>query len=170
MNRKVVHKLFWVWQFEKEEAWLNDMARQGWVLDQVGFCKFVFKRCEPGEYTVRLELLEEFPSSEKSMDYISFVEDTGAEYIGNMTRWVYFRKKTADGEFDLFSDIDSRVKHLDRIMKFVGFMAGINLLCGVNVYNRIHIVNLICTALLGYACWRVYKKKEQLQKERGIHE
>ena len=29
---KKVWKLFLVWDFEKEEAWLNEMAMNGWVL------------------------------------------------------------------------------------------------------------------------------------------
>ena len=33
-NRKTIRKWFWVWDFEKEEDWLNEMAMNGWV------CKF----------------------------------------------------------------------------------------------------------------------------------
>ena len=53
MERKTITKWFWVWQFEKEEEWLNEMAANGWVLESVGFCRYSFVRCEPGEYTVR---------------------------------------------------------------------------------------------------------------------
>ena len=52
--KKTIKKWFWVWDFEKEEIWLNQMAQSGWVLDGVGFCKYHFVQCEPGEYTVRL--------------------------------------------------------------------------------------------------------------------
>ena len=97
-NRKTIRKWFWVWDFEKEEDWLNEMAMNGWVLESVGFCTYHFLRCEPGEYSVRLEM---HPYDES---YISFMKDTGAEYVGRMVMWIYFRKKTADGPFDLFSD------------------------------------------------------------------
>ena len=30
-EKKTVFKLFFVWDFEKEERWLNEMAREGWV-------------------------------------------------------------------------------------------------------------------------------------------
>ena len=56
MERKTITRWFWVWQFEKEEEWLNEMAANGWVLESVGFCKYTFVRCEPGEYTVRTEM------------------------------------------------------------------------------------------------------------------
>ena len=112
-NRKTISKWFWVWSFEKEEEWLNEMAMNGWVLESVGWCKYHFVRCEPGEYSVRLEM---HPYDEA---YLSFMKDTGAEYVGRMMMWIYFRKKTADGPFDLFSDIDSRISHLDKIGKML---------------------------------------------------
>ena len=31
-EEKVIHKWMWVWDFEKEERWLNTMAQSGWVL------------------------------------------------------------------------------------------------------------------------------------------
>ena len=36
MERKTMTRWFWVWQFEKEEEWLNEMAASGWVLESVG--------------------------------------------------------------------------------------------------------------------------------------
>ena len=113
-SRRTIYKWFWVWNFEKEEEWLNEMAMNGWVLESVGFCTYHFIRCEPGEYSVRLEM---HPYDES---YVSFMEETGAEYVGRMMMWIYFRKKTADGPFDLFSDIDSRIRSQsgDRPLQF----------------------------------------------------
>ena len=48
-EKKTVFKLFFVWDFEKEERWLNEMAQEGWVLDNTGFSFYTFVRCEPGE-------------------------------------------------------------------------------------------------------------------------
>ena len=30
-EKKTVFKLFFVWDFEKEERWLNEIAQEGWV-------------------------------------------------------------------------------------------------------------------------------------------
>ena len=30
-SRKTIRKWFWVWDFEKEEDWLNEMAMNGWA-------------------------------------------------------------------------------------------------------------------------------------------
>ena len=69
-SRKTIRKWFWVWDFEKEEDWLNEMAMNGWVLESVGFCTYHFLRCEPGEYTVRLEMRTYDP------EYVAFMEET----------------------------------------------------------------------------------------------
>ena len=103
---KTIRKWFWVWDFEKEENWLNEMALNGWVLESVGFCTYHFVRCEPGEYAVRLEM---HPYDES---YVMFMQETGAKFIGRMMMWIYFHKKTSDGPFDLFSDIDSKIDEL----------------------------------------------------------
>ena len=168
MERKTVSKWFWVWQFEQEEAWLNEMAANGWVLDGVGFAKYHFVRCAPGEYTVRTEM------HSYDENYIRFMEETGAEYVGRMVAWIYFRKKTADGVFDLYSDIDSKITHLDRIGKLLAGIGAANLIIGiVNSLNpsvRLGWINLLCATLLMYALGRIHGKKEALEKERELHE
>ena len=166
-NRMTVKKWFWVWDFEKEEDWLNEMAMNGWVLDGAGFCTYHFVRCEPGEYSVRLEM---HPYDES---YLAFMNETGAEYVGRMMMWVYFRKKTAEGPFDLFSDIDSRIGHLNKIGRMLAILGLANLLIGVaNSFNPSHVgwVNLLCATLLMYALGRIHGKKEALERERLLHE
>ena len=166
-NRKTIRKWFWVWSCEKEEEWLNEMAMNGWLLDGVSFCTYHFVRCEPGEYSIRLEM---HPYDEA---YLSFMEETGAEYVGRMMMWIYFRKKTADGAFDLFSDIDSKIRHLDRIGQMLAWIGGGNLLIGLaNTFNpaRIGWINLLCATLLMYGLGRIHGKKEALEKERLLHE
>ncbi len=166
-SRKTIYKWFWVWSFDREEDWLNEMALNGWVLDDIGLCTYHFVRCEPGEYSIRLEM------HAHDEGYVSFMEETGAEYVGRMMMWMYFRKKTAEGPFDLFSDIDSRISHLDRIGKMLSVIGGANLLIGiVNTLGpaRAGWINLLCATLLMYALGRIQGKKEALEKERLLHE
>jgi len=114
---KKMHKLFFAWDFEKEEKWLNEMSAMGLHLVGVGFMTYHFEEGAPGEYTVRLQMLERWPSSAQSTQYIKFVEETGAEHVGTLLRWVYFRKRISEGEeFELFSDIDSRIRHIGRLL------------------------------------------------------
>ena len=167
-DRKTIRKWFWVWNFEKEEQWLNAMALDGWVLDGVGWCTYRFRRCAPGEYTVRLEM---HPHDEA---YLNFMKETGAEYVGDVVGWKYFRKKAELGPFDLFSDMDSRIRHLDSISKVLLCIGMANLAIGlansVNPYVHLGWINLLCATLLMYALGRIHGKKEALEKERLLLE
>lgn len=167
-QRRTVHKWVWVWEFEKEERWLNTMAQSGWVLDSVGFCTYHFVRCEPGEYAVRLEMRDHDDA------YLSFMADTGAEYLGRMVKWIYFRKRLTDGPFDLFSDIDSRIAHLNRIATLLSIVTAANFVIGIsNSMNSIVSlgwINLLCASLLTYALGRIHGKKESLENERLLRE
>lgn len=178
--RQTVHKMFWVWEFEKEEKWLNEMAAKGLCLVSIGFCRYDFEECTPGEYNIRLELLDNMPTAAESRKYISFVEDTGAEYLGSVMRWAYFRKKTSDGAFDLFSDNASRISHLNRIMLFLAvigisnFLIGCSNLCifflhlsSANIYG---VVNIILSLIILYGWFRLKSKRDRLKKEQQVFE
>ena len=168
MERKIIKKWIWVWDFDKEERWLNTMAQQGWVLDKVGFCRYEFIPCEPGEYAVRLEMREHDEA------YLGFMAETGAEYVGRVVKWIYFRKKTEDGPFDIFSDVESRIAHLDRICQTLKIVGIANLVIGLaNSLNPVvdfGWVNLLCATLLMYALGRIEGKKEALEQDRLLIE
>lgn len=179
--RKTVRKWIWAWEFDKEETWLQEMSNQGWALDKVGFCRYEFVQCEPGEYISRLEMLEEHVDAETSKDYIEFVESTGAEYIGHVIKWVYFRKKAADGGFDLYSDIASRIKHVQRIIRLFTPLLCINALNTFNVINlsthaptalKIFFIALVVAVdvMLIYGLYRLNAIKKRLEQERLLHE
>ena len=164
---KTVYRWYWVWDFEKEEEWLNEMAEQGWELAGVGFCTYTFRQCEPGEYTVRLEMHSPDP------EYISFMEETGAEKVGRLFQWIYFRRKTEYGEFNIYSDIDSRIEHLQKIARVLMIIGFMNIAIGLlNAFNpvRVGFLNLLCAALLMYGLGRIHGKIEALEKDRRLHE
>ncbi len=166
METKKVTKWFWVWDYEKEELWLNAMAQEGWALQRVGFATYYFERTEPGEYIVRLECRK------KDEGYVSFVTDMGAEYIGRIAMWVYFRRKSEQGEFELNGDLDSRIEQLTTIGRMLLLVGIGNLLIGLSNlrYNGIGVVNLICAGFLAYAYGRIRGKQDELQRERQLHE
>ena len=166
-ERKTVYKLWFVWDYDKEEKWLNDMSREGWALVDVGFNRFTFEKCEPEEYIVRLEMRD------ADNDYISFMESTGAEYIGRCLRWHYFRRKSELGGFDLLSDIDSKIQHLNRIHKMTLTIGLANVAIGIA--NSINLgnygwINLLCSAVLMYATGRIKGRIDYLEKERMLRE
>ena len=166
METKKVTKWYWVWDYEKEDLWLNAMAQEGWALQRVGFATYYFERTEPGEYIVRLECRK------KDEGYVSFVTDMGAEYVGRIAMWVYFRRKAELGEFELNGDLDSRIEQLTTIGRMLLLVGIGNLLIGLSNlrYNGIGVVNLICAGFLAYAYGRIRGKQDELQRERQLHE
>lgn len=179
--RRTVHKWFWVWDFDKEEKWLNEMAAKGLSLVGVGFCRYEFEDCVPGEYAIRLERLEQQASHPESIKYLEFLEETGAEHVGTFqNQWVYLRKKKADGDFQIFSDNDSRITHLGRIIAFVTAIVVLNYFLGLynlflvfywgNTINLLGIVNLLIGILGTVGVLKLHKKKKRLQADRQLFE
>ena len=168
--RKTVRKWFWVWDFDKEEQWLNEMAAKGLALIGTGFCRYDFEDCTPGEYQVRLELLENHLNHAESQKYIQFIESTGAEQVGNYFRWVYFRKKTADGAFDLYSDLESRIKHLKRIIALILPISLANLCIGLGNSWSVSLINLALGILGCFGAWKLTQKRKRLEAEAQIFE
>lgn len=166
-NHLTIHKWWWVWRFEEEEEWLNQMAMEGWALDRISFLTYHFVQCEPGEYTIRMEM-RRFDS-----EYINFMEEIGAEYLGSMVKWNYFRRKSELGAFDIFSDIDSRIHHLERIGKLLSCAGLGNIVIGINnSFSTIPLgfINLLCGCLLMYGLGRIHSKEDELKKARRLHE
>lgn len=181
--RKAIRKYFFVWDFDKEEQWLNEMAARGLALVSVGWCRYEFEDCVPGEYKIRLDLLENKFGRVENEKYIAFLEETGAEHIGTMARWVYFRKKVSGEDFQLFSDNASRIRYLTRIIRFIALLGGLNLYFGgynmfllfqmlrYHVYiNLLGVINLLIAAACAFGMFRIARKRKRLKTEQQIFE
>ena len=114
------------------------------------------------------------------MQYISFVEDTGAEHVASLFRWVYFRKENDGNGFDLFSDLESRIMHMNRMLLLLGIITGVNFLNGTNMlrlwytsdFYSLNTPVLILTMCLitGYGYYRISRQKQRLVKEQALRE
>ena len=179
--RQVIRKWFGAWEFDKEDQWLNDMAAKGKALVSARYATYEFEDSEPGEYAIRLEMLEHMPTTPEGQQYIAFVEETGAEYLGRVAKWVYFRKKTADGPFELHSDNATRMKHLKRIIALLRPLAVVNVgiaaynLCiGVGLASPVNVgcslLSALVAVLLGVGMVKLNDKKLQLEKDSQLFE
>lgn len=112
----IVHKAFW--DFEKEEAWLNEMSARGMAFTDYSWCRYVFQDSQEQQYIYRIELLENLPTHPESVAYLRFLEENGVEFVSSYLRWVYLRKPASEGAFDLYTDFDSKIKHYQRINYF----------------------------------------------------
>ncbi len=178
--RQTIRKWFWIWEFDKEEKWLNEMAAKGLGLVSVGFCKYEFEDSMPGEYGVCLQLLDKMPRHPESKKYIDFLETTGAEHVGSFTRWAYFRKKATEGDFELFSDNDSRIKYISKIIGFVTLITIANWIVGINnvfiatsfssPINYFGVINLFIALFGTWGIIRLMRKCKKMKQERQLFE
>ena len=178
--RHTVHKWFWAWDFDKEEAWLNDMAAKGLALISVGLGRYEYEDCVPGEYRVCIQFLENgaFRRVENGK-YIEFLEETGAQHVGTFHNWAYFRKK-APADFALFSDRASLIRHLSAIIGFIAAILALNLYCGCyNLFlfaywhspvNSIGVVPLLIAAYGTFGLTRLIRKRRELKSQQQVFE
>jgi hypothetical protein len=72
---KKVWRFYTIADYEKEENFLNEMARDGWNLTAVGFCRYIFRRGTPGEYIYKLDMVERGDSDQVKESYFNFLTD-----------------------------------------------------------------------------------------------
>jgi hypothetical protein len=175
--------------YEKEEIWLNEMSAKGLALTDFFFCRYSFVDSAPGEYIYRIELLEHTPVHPESIKYLNFMAESGAEHILSWFRWVYFRRKSESGSFDIYSDIDSRIAHYKRIsmlmlcigiMEFcigigqIGFVLNSVLLGKPLAWYLVNLFALVLTWSLGallLSVWNsVRRKVKKLKQEKNVWE
>lgn len=121
--------------FDKDEetVWLNEMAARGYAMKRFFAGFYWFEQCEPGEYVYQVDLGNRLFSV--SDDYREFMEDTGVEIVQSWGFWVILRRPASEGEFQLYTDVDSSIEHYSRIRRM--FKAAI-------------ILELICLMIEGY--------------------
>lgn len=163
--------------YEKEEAWLNQMAAQGWDFVKSWLWRYRFEKGKPGEYSYRIQLLPNWASSPKSKEYLSFVSESGAEVVETSASWAYFRKKTSNGPFDLFSDLDSTIEHQKRVRTlYTVTTAAIGAYVAYGIMSSdgfLEIVLLFEAALmiaLAAGAIRSYRRVRALERQRQVTE
>lgn len=100
---------------EKEEVFLNEMCRQGHAA--VKFCMgfYTFDECEPGKYIYRIDCSDSLGHVSES--YRTFMKEMNVEIVFVWGPWVILRKEASEGEFDLYTDVDSQIENQKKIRK-----------------------------------------------------
>jgi hypothetical protein len=116
MNTTTIRKfkLHFVWQEDKEEQWLHDMARQGWHLQTANMlCIYTFVQGQPADVTYRLD----YRPGVQDPHYVQLFEDAGWERVLHVMGWEYWRKSQVQGqEAEIFTDAASKARQLWRLM------------------------------------------------------
>ncbi|WP_461207531.1 DUF2812 domain-containing protein [Clostridium sp. DL1XJH146] len=129
---KKIFKVIFVWQDDKEEEWLNEMARKGWLLEKYTFCVYTFYKSEPKEYIYKLDYKRiKYP---KDDEYLKLFRDSGWEYVDNYMNWHYFRSEKGKSLLpDIYSDYNSKIEKYKRVL---------GLLLPITFFNIFNLFNM----------------------------
>jgi len=191
--RRVIHKIFWIWQLEKEQAWVNEMASHGYSLEHAGRFTFVFEETEPDKYIYKELFLKGWGESTENIKYFKFLEEMGIKVVCYInypgTCWVYVRalKEDYPGGIELYSDIDSKIQYQKTMAFYMIFVSVITFLAAslnlsvvisaLAAEGRFMWLNSLCAGFMYglfvasvIATVKAFVNMSKLKKERTIHE
>lgn len=112
---------------DDETKWLNELVSQGFAMTGFFAGFYRFEKCEPGQYIYQIDFGDSFFGV--SEDYREFMRDTGVEIVQTWGFWIILRKLASEGNFELYTDVDSSIEHYNKIRKMFKVVAVIELLC-----------------------------------------
>jgi Protein of unknown function (DUF2812). len=178
------HRLTMSWSYEKEEQWINELSRQGLHFKKARMISSFFTRDESVRYTYRLDYQTgQTNGGAKFQEYLDLYQDAGWEYVSSYgSTWHYFRKEWQPGEEPrLYTDRESLMMLYKRLQRVMGVMLFLNLFIMIlNMVNLnaffterlwtigipLMILYLALFGVLGYGCWRMQQKVNQLKLHR----
>ena len=128
--------------YDKEEAFLSEMSRNGWHFKKLKFLIYEFEKGQPIDYIYKLDYKRNIEIDKDN--YFTMYKDCGWENVYEFRIlggiWEYFRKRATSGEEQLFTDNESRIDLLVRIRRGYVFIALFFL--GINAANFANIMGL----------------------------
>jgi hypothetical protein len=155
---KRVFRLMMAWNDEKEQAWLQQQAREGWHVRAVHAYGYTFEKAPAAEVAYRFDVTPRDRGDRA--EYLGLFRDAGWEHLGRRGLWHVFRKPVVPGEtMEIHTDPRSRAEVYQRVAGFLGLMAVAMILQLTatlmrNPARTIELVMLVAQALL--AGWFSY--------------
>ena len=173
-NVKTVRKVFFAWNEEAEARWLQQMALQGWHLEEVFIFTYRFVRGKPGDFVYRFDF-RPMKNRKELEEYVGLFEDAGWQYVASLSSWHYFRReKTGEGCDEIFSDNRSKLEKYRRLqltMLVTSNAALISPIYLLRIVNNQPIILLLfglliaLDVLLLYGILRITKLIRSLRKD-----
>ena len=164
-------KLFFIWQDDKEEAWLNDLSVKEMRLDSVSFpFTYHFSSNDLKKYEYQLNTPK---GPETSLELFNETfQKSGWENIGRMNGWHYFRKEVS-GENDPLLDWKNRSKaahYQGYMMALVGLLPFLLIIfpalgrrIAPPLFDVLRIAYFVFLALYTLTTFKVYQRVNQLR-------
>jgi hypothetical protein len=118
-NTKTLFRFFTLFEYEEEEAFLENQHKNGWKVTGYklpGFYKF--EKCEPEDMTYRIDFTNE--NGAKNSEYRQIFADNGWEFLWSVNGFSIFRKErasTSEANNEIFTDNASKLQMLQKIQQ-----------------------------------------------------
>jgi hypothetical protein len=168
MRTKTVFRVYFAWQDEEEERWLEKMARDGWHL-KGGRIFYRFAAGPPKKVRYRLDFRR---SGTTNADYVQLFRDAGWEHVSAFGHWHCFRTED-QGAPEVFTDPESLIARHRRVIRLLVMLMGVNIVimatavahprAGVSDLARLLQLSVVC--LLGWGVWRIKSRINRLTRK-----
>lgn len=118
METKKQFKWFTIFEYEKEQDYLQDMHKSGWKFVRVtGLGMYHFEKYTPQDMVYHLDYNKEGRAHKD--EYLKMFDDCGWEYIQDHAEYSYFRKAASEGDESgkIFCDEESRRQMMEQVLK-----------------------------------------------------
>lgn len=115
--------------FDKDEEtkWLNEMADEGLALTGFFAGFYNFKKTEKGKWRYQVDFGEKFGAVTE--DYREFMNEAGIEIVQSWGYWIFLRKLASEGEFLLYTDVESSIEHYTKILMMFKVASILEIIC-----------------------------------------
>jgi hypothetical protein len=117
----VKHKVFFAWNMDKEQTWLEELARQGYILKDTKLFTYYFEKTEPQDVVYQFDF--QILRKKEKAEYLELFQDW--TFVTRFGGWYYFYKpKSHDKSDRIYSDNRSKSAMFRRLLGFlvlVGF-------------------------------------------------
>ncbi len=115
--------------FDKDEEtkWLNEKADEGLALTGFFAGFYTFEETEKGKWRYQVDFGEKFGTVTE--DYREFMNEAGIEIVQCWGYWIILRKLASEGEFQLYTDVESSIEHYTKILTMFKVVTIIEIIC-----------------------------------------
>jgi hypothetical protein len=175
------YRLFFTWNFDDEELWLDEMSGLGLQLREVAVLRYRFDTDPTKRYRYRLEPPTDAEPvvvrADRSEPATVTGLEAGMEYVcSSSSGWAYYRKEVGADEPEPPADLDSKIERYNRLLAVLGIATfNIVILLANTLFTLldIDILNVVVAVVLGLGCLvavialvQVYGKVARLKKAR----
>lgn len=153
---------------DAEQKWLNEMCEQGWAFEKFFAGVYTFRSCEKGAYHYQIDILDNWRGD--TSDFKEFMEENDVEVLSQWYRWVFLRKKASGKPFEMYTDIEGKIKHYTRIKRFFevafcieGVCLVIELMAALQTGEvALYGLTLLIACIMGVFGRMIYKCKKKI--------